>query len=163
MIKKSLLALTMGAAVFAGAVQAQTPGPMMGEGHQKHAQGQDRAHKPGERDAQRHQHRMDKLKQSLKLSQDQGQAWAAFEGAMQPGTMTRPDHEAMSKMTTPERLEVMTQMKTQHSAQMQKRLDATRAFYAALTPEQQKTFDQETAQMMRGANHQGHHGERHGH
>lgn len=164
MIKKSLLVLTMGSALFAGVAYAQSPGPMLGEGQQMHAQDHEHAQK-GHADhfAKRYQHRMDKLKQSLKLSQEQGPAWTAFEGVMHPADMPRPDHDAVRKMTTPERLDFMASMKAQHDAQMQKRLNATRTFYAALTPEQKKTFDQETEKFMANHDHRGYkHSERQG-
>ena len=164
MIKKSLLALAMGAAVFAGAAQAQMPANMPGEAHPMHMQGQDHAKARGDHFAKRHQQHMEKLKQSLKLSADQTGAWTAFESAMQPPAFERPDHNAVAKMTTPERLDFMSKMKAQHDAQMQKRLDATRTFYAALTPEQKKTFDQETGKFMQGHGHQhGEHGQHPGH
>lgn len=164
MIKKSLLALAMGAAMFAGAVQAQTPANMPGEAHPMHMQGQDHAKARGDHFAKRHQQHMDKLKQSLKLSADQSGAWTTFESAMQPPNFERPDHNVVAKMTTPERLDFMTKMKAQHDAQMQKRLEATRTFYAALTPEQKKTFDQETGKFMQGHEHQhGEHGTHPGH
>ena len=160
MINKSLLALSMGAALFAGAAFAQSPAPMSGEGHQMHAQGHEHGQKGhADRFAKRNQHRMEKLKQSLKLSKEQGPAWTAFEGAMHPSDMARPDHDAVRKMTTPERLDFMASMKAQHDAQMQKRLDATRTFYAVLNPEQKKTFDEETGKFM--ANHD-HRSSKHG-
>ena len=161
MIKKSLLALTMGAALFAaGVAQAQMGSHTPGEGHTMHMQGQEHGQKHGgERMNKRHQHRMDKLKQSLKLNTDQNQAWVAFETSMQSHGMQRPDHQAIAKMSTPERLDFISKMKTEHDAQMQKRMDATRTFYAVLSPEQQKTFDQETLQFMkkheRGGKHEG--------
>lgn len=165
MIKKSLLALTMGAALLAtGAAQAQMGSPMSGEGHAMHMQGQDygpKQHK--DRMAKRHQAHMDKLKQSLKLSKDQAGAWTTFETAMQAPNMAHPDHQAMAKMSTPERLDVMSKMKSEHDAQMQKRMDATRTFYATLSPEQKKTFDQETHQAMH-QHDRGHKGqEKHAH
>lgn len=163
MIKKSVLALTMGAALFAGALQAQTPSPMSGEGHQMRMQGKENAEGHADRFAKRHQHRMDTLKQSLKLSQEQAPAWAAFEGAMQAEGLNHPEHNTVSKMTTPERLDIMTTMKAQHNEQMQKRLDATRTFYATLTPEQKKTFDQGTAQLMQKHDRRGEHGGQHRH
>ena len=130
MFKKSLLSLTMGVTLLAaGGAQAQMGSAMScqepGMHKQEHAQGHK---KDGERMHKRHQHRMDKLKQSLKLGAEQAQAWSAFEASMQPQGMQRPDPKTMAKMTTPERLDFMSKMKTQHSASMQSRMDATRTF-----------------------------------
>lgn len=156
MIKKSLLALGVGAVLVTGAVQAQMQhGPMSGQEHPMHGQGHEQGKGHNERSAKSHQQHMTKLKQSLKLGADQTTAWTAFETAMQMPPMERPDHKAMASMTTPERLDVMNKMKNQHDAQMQKRQDATRTFYASLNPEQKKIFDSETA-------HASHQQDRHG-
>lgn len=151
MFKKSLLSLTMGVALLAaGAAQAQMGSAMSGQESGLHKQEHAQGHKKdGERMHKRHQHRMDKLKQSLKLGSEQAQAWAAFEASMHPQGMQRPDPQAMAKMTTPERLDFMSKMKTQHSASMQSRMDATRIFYASLSNDQKKTFDQETLAFMK--------------
>jgi len=134
MIKKTLVAFAAGVALFAAAAaHAQMGSHLSGEavGMHKHQQ-----------------HRMDKLKQSLKLSTDQDQAWAAFQGSMQQPAMQRPDNQAIAKMSTPERLEAMSKMKAQHDAQMEKRQQATLAFYGTLSAEQKKVFDQETSSFM---------------
>jgi len=51
----------------------------------------------------------------------------------------------MEKLSTPERLEKMKQMMTQHHevfmAEMDKNAAAVKAFYSVLTPEQKKIFD----------------------
>lgn len=145
MIKKTLVAFAAGVALFAAAAaHAQMGSHLSGEavGMHKHQQ-----------------HRMDKLKQSLKLSTDQDQAWAAFQGSMQQPAMQRPDNQAIAKMSTPERLEAMSKMKAQHDAQMEKRQQATLAFYGTLSAEQKKIFDQETSSLMnhhaKGGKHMG--------
>ena len=57
----------------------------------------------------------------------------------------------MAKLTTPERIDKMRELRTQRTtemhAAMDKRSDATKAFYATLNPEQKKTFDAETLKM----------------
>jgi Spy/CpxP family protein refolding chaperone len=50
-------------------------------------------------------------------------------------------HDEMAKLSTPERIDRMNTLKAQHDAEMAKRQQATKAFYAGLTPEQQKVFD----------------------
>jgi hypothetical protein len=110
-----------------------------------------------------HHHRMDPakmqealarrqadLKAKLKLTPAQEGPWTAFTAAMQPpadmaahmGPENRQKmHDEMAKLTTPERIDRMTAMKARHDAQMAQRNEATKALYAALTPEQQKVFD----------------------
>ena len=105
------------------------------------------------------------LKAKLKITPAQESAWTSFTGAMQPpaGMGQRPTAEQRAefdKLTTPERIDKMREMRTQRmtamNAGMEKRGEATKALYAALTPEQQKTFDAETLKM-------GRHGGRHHH
>ncbi|MEY3991439.1 MAG: hypothetical protein RIS04_202 [Pseudomonadota bacterium] len=159
MIKKSLLTVTMGLALLAtSAAHAQMGSPMSGEGHAMHMQGHKHGHKnESDRMHKRDQHRMDKLKQSLKLSTDQNQAWTSFEASLKSQGMQRPDPQTIAKMTTPERLDFMSKMKTQRDVQMQKRQDATLALYSSLSPEQKKTFDQETLAFMKHHEHGGRH------
>jgi len=57
------------------------------------------------------------------------------------------DRAQMSQLTTPQRMELMDKRMAERQAQMKQRSDAVKAFYAQLTPEQQKTFD---SRPMRG-------------
>lgn len=102
------------------------------------------------------------LKARLKLSPAQEPAWNSFVASMQPpadmAQRMNPENrrkmrEEMAALTTPERLNRMEAMKAQHDAEMAKRHAATRAFYAVLTPEQQKVFD---AQTLHGGRREGH-------
>jgi Spy/CpxP family protein refolding chaperone len=72
----------------------------------------------------------------------------------------RPDRAEMDKLTTPERIDKMHALRTEHTAAMNaamdKREDATKAFYATLNAEQKKVFDAEHARM--GAHQGGHRG-----
>jgi hypothetical protein len=45
-------------------------------------------------------------------------------------------------MSTPERIDRMRQMRAQRAAEMDRKGDATKAFYAQLTPPQQRAFDE---------------------
>jgi protein CpxP len=83
------------------------------------------------------------LKAKLQLTSAQESAWTTFTTSMQPPapTGTRPDRAEIAKLTTPERIDKMRAMRAERDAAMDKRADATKAFYAALTPEQQKVFD----------------------
>ena len=87
------------------------------------------------------------LKAALKLSPAQEAAWATFTSAMQPpgqGTQKRPNREEMAQLTTPQRIEKMQALKAERDADMAKRMEATKACYTTLTPEQQKVFDQQS-------------------
>ncbi|MDB5895242.1 MAG: hypothetical protein JWQ88_2773 [Rhodoferax sp.] len=97
------------------------------------------------------------LKAKLKLTPAQEPAWTSFTASMQPpAPHARMEHGEMEKLTTPERIDKMRAMRAQRSAEMDKRADAVKTFYATLTPEQQKVFDS-NAMMHRGG-HDGHHG-----
>jgi Spy/CpxP family protein refolding chaperone len=54
----------------------------------------------------------------------------------------------MMKLPTPERIDQMRALHQQHTAQMDQRGEAAKAFYATLSPEQKKRFDEQTARMM---------------
>lgn len=107
------------------------------------------------------------LKAKLKITAAQEGAWTTFTAAMQPPEKMdhkRPDRAEMDKLTTPERIDKMRELRKQHMGDMQatmdKRDDAIKTFYAVLSPEQQKIFDTEHARM--GMHHgagQGMHGD----
>ena len=118
-------------------------------------------HMKGHRDPAKMQAWMAKrqaeLKTKLKITAPQEGAWNTFTAAMQPSEhkwneqdMTARRAE-MAKLTTPERIDKMHEMRTQRmtemNAAMDKRGEATKAFYATLSPEQKKTFDAETMKM----------------
>lgn len=98
------------------------------------------------------------LKTKLKLDASQQGAWSTFTASMQPPSKgDRPDRAAMraefEKLTTPQRLDRMQSRQAERAALASKRADATRTFYAALKPDQQKTFDSES---MRFGPREGH-------
>jgi Spy/CpxP family protein refolding chaperone len=157
------LSLIAGLLVAAGAAYSQSPmgecGPAMGPGMDM------RHDRMGKMDPARMQAMMEKrealLKAQLKLTPAQEGAWKAFVDAKKPTAppaadmQQRPDPIEMAKLTTPERLDKMKAMREEHmkimTAAMAKHEEATRAFYAALTPEQQKVFDAVSMQGPRGA------------
>jgi periplasmic protein CpxP/Spy len=106
--------------------------------------------------------RQAEMKAKLKITPAQEGAWTAFTAAMQPpaSMMGRPGPEQradLDKLTTPQRIDKMREMRAQRMAEMDKRMDATKTFYSALSPEQQKVFD--AGHAMRGGRHGGgHHG-----
>ncbi|MES2483091.1 MAG: Spy/CpxP family protein refolding chaperone [Pseudomonadota bacterium] len=159
-------------AALAGGVIAQTPpvatsgGPAAATHTHMHGHGGKQGH--GRMDPAKRQayvtKRLGELKQKLAITPAQEGAWTAFAAAHQPPAtpMARPDREAMSRMTTPERIDQMRAMRTQRNAEMDRRLDATKSFYAALTPDQRKLFDEQTGRFaQRGGRHGGHHGGMH--
>jgi len=135
-------------ATFGLAASAQTPppGPVGGDMPQ-HGM---RDHMDPAKMQEHMAKRQAALKQKLQITSTQEGAWNAWTAAMKPGDFKRPERGEMEKLTTPERIDRMRAMRDQHMAQMDKRAEATKAFYATLTPEQKKTFDAETAHGPRG-------------
>lgn len=139
---KTLLALTLSGLVMSASAQ-MGPGPeghpcMEGRGPWGH---QSMKEHMGERMAQRAKLLHDKLK----LNPDQEEAWKALQSTMKPPAERKHlDMAEMEKLTAPERMEKMLEQMKQHQEAMGTRLQAVKAFYAKLSPEQQKTFDQES-------------------
>lgn len=105
-----------------------------------------------EKRAARHAERLGKLKQQLALTPAQEPAWTRFAQAMQrPGNAARPQREDLAKLTTPQRIDRLRELRAERNAAMDARLDATKAFYAELQPEQQRSFDSASMRMLRGA------------
>ena len=110
-----------------------------------------------------HAKRSADLKAKLKITSAQEGAWTTFTTAMKPparDAKQRPDRAELEKLSTPERLDKMRTLRTQHMSDMQaamnKRDEATKALYATLSPEQKKVFDAEHARKggPRGGKHQ---------
>jgi len=88
-----------------------------------------------------------------------------------PGHMEHPmgdgddGHGAFAKLTTPERLDKMTAIMSEHmarrQAEFQKHAAAIKAFYAVLSPEQKRAFDAMPHDMF-GGMHGGRGGSGHG-
>lgn len=127
----------------------------------------DHRHSKAEHRERRQAHmakRMAALKEQLKLTPAQESAWTTYTAALQPGERTaRLDRKDLDKLTTPERIDRMRALRAQHAAEADRRGEATKAFYAALTPEQQKTFDAQARHGHRKAGMKGHGEHRHGH
>lgn len=122
---------------------------------------------PAERMAKMQQRMADRqtqLKEALKLTPEQEPAWNAFVArtAPEPRTAKTGEREDWSKLTTPQRLDKMQARQAERAAKMTQRFDATRSFYAALAPEQQKVFDTQGHGFMR-AGMGGKHRHGHGH
>jgi Spy/CpxP family protein refolding chaperone len=86
------------------------------------------------------------LHDKLKLTPAQEPAWKTFAERMQPlDRPARPDRAELEKMSAPERMERALAMMKEHEKRMTDRLAAVKEFYAVLTPEQQKVFNDEFA------------------
>jgi periplasmic protein CpxP/Spy len=140
---------------LAASAQTPPPGPMMGGDMPQHGM---REHRMDSAKMQEHMaKRQAALKQKLQITPAQEGAWATWTASMKPGEFKRPERGEFEKLTTPERIDRMRALREQHLAQMDKRAEATKTFYAGLTPEQKKTFDAETARGPRGGGHRHHH------
>jgi protein CpxP len=104
------------------------------------------------------------LKAKLNLGATQEGPWATYMAAMQPpadmDARMNPEnrkkmHDEWAALTTPQRIDKMHEMKVKRDAEMATRGDATKAFYAALSPAQQKVFDTSTMRHGHGGPHGG--------
>ena len=150
------LLATIGASAMAQAPAA----PAAPAGPQREHMGR---HDPAKMQAMMAKHQAE-LKAKLKITPAQEGAWTAYTTAMQPpahGARPTPEQRAeFDKLTTPQRIDKMREMRTQRMTDMNAAMDrrgaATKTLYAALSPEQQKTFDAEHKKH----GHRGHHGDR---
>lgn len=134
----------MGATTATAAPQAHRHGAMK-ERHQAHQ-------------AQR----LADLKAKLQITPAQEAAWTTFTAALQPAE--RPagmDRQALQSLPTPERIDRMRALRAEHMAAMDRRGDATKAFYAQLSPTQQQAFDAFRPHRGQHGQH-GHKGRHHG-
>jgi periplasmic protein CpxP/Spy len=145
-----------------GAMMQQHRGPMAGP------QGQ--ATDPAalqQRMRDRHTARMAVLKDRLKISASQEAAWAQFTQAAAPSAERMAQHQQrraeMAKLTTPERIDRMRALREQHAADMTRRGDAVKTFYAQLNTDQQKVFDELSLRHGGRGGHDGRHGHGSGH
>ncbi len=123
------------------------PSPQGGAGMQQ-SEPEHRAHQQ-ERMKAHMARRAAELKADLQLTPEQERGWNAYLAAMKPSAPpARPKREDIARLSTPERLDKMRDMRQQREAAFDQRDAATRSFYAGLSPEQQKTFDARTARPM---------------
>ncbi len=149
LILAGLLA-TAGAGAMAQAPAAPTAAPTAAGKPAGPHEGRMARHDPAKMQAMIAKHQAE-LKAKLKITPAQEGAWTSYTAAMQPpahGARPSPEQRAeFDKLTTPQRIDKMKEMRAQRmaemSAAMDKRGEATKALYAVLTPEQQKTFDAE--------------------
>lgn len=158
---RSLTATAAAASIFAALampVWAQTPtAPAAGTAVEPAARA------PGHHAAhEKHMaEKAQKLQATLQLTEAQQAGWNSYREAIKPVPHAkRMDRESFARLTTPQRIDLMQQWRAERSAQADRRAQATKTFYATLTPAQQKTFDTETLRHM-GYGKQGFHGEHH--
>jgi Spy/CpxP family protein refolding chaperone len=91
-----------------------------------------------------HERHLATLHDKLKLTAQQETAWKKF--AAQPPMLdkaSRPDPAEMAKLHAPQRLEKGIEHMRAMETKMTEHLAALKEFYAVLTPEQQKMFDEQ--------------------
>jgi hypothetical protein len=90
-----------------------------------------------------------RLKEKLKLTAEQESAWNTFSQSMEPAKRAPGERKDPATLTTPERVDQMHALRAKAAEAADRRGDAIKAFYAVLTPAQQKVFDDETLRMYR--------------
>jgi glutamate synthase domain-containing protein 2 len=154
------IAMAAGAQTPAPSAQAaQAPGRMMAHEHHGNADPARMQQRMARMQARMAKH-LAAFKQKLQLSPAQEGAWNSYIAALKPsGTLQHHDRAEFARLPTPERIDRMRALRAERMAEMDRRGDAAKTFYAALSPQQQKTFDEATAR--RGARHHdgrgGHH------
>ncbi len=144
------------ASLSSSLVLAQSPAPARDDTHHEHE------HPSPEKMAEHAARRQAALHDALKLTPQQESAWTTYTAKLRAGQpMQRPDHAQMEKMPTPERMEKMLAMMREGERRMADRLEATKPFYAALTPAQRAIFDKETGGKHHHGEHDGPPGQRH--
>jgi hypothetical protein len=93
---------------------------------------------------------LSRLHDALRLSPAQETAWKAYAAALTPDPMMEARRRAaagmMRSLPTPRRVDLMDAEMEQELTAMRRQGQAVKAFYAQLSPDQQKTFDAMTYQ-----------------
>ena len=148
-LKPLVLAATL--ALGAAGAFAQ-PGPAGGPGMGPGA-GQPEPERAARMQERRQDHmarRAADLKAKLKLTPEQEGAWKDYAAAMKPPAHPPlPGRAEIDKLSTPERLDRMRELRKQCEAEFDKRDAATRTFYGTLSAEQKKIFDDNTGRPFR--------------
>lgn len=165
-MRKHLIATLLASAALGAVAQVPAAAPAAAQpgvsaaGPQEHGGRHGRAGRDGSRMREHMAKRQAALKQKLQITAAQEAAWTRWTESMQPtAKRQRPDREEFARLSTPERIDRMRALRTQRAAEMDRRGEATKVFYASLGAEQKKVFDEETARFGRKA---GRHGGRHG-
>lgn len=162
--KNLILAAMLGALGLTAGAQTPPPmpaGPGGAPGHMMPRDGERWGHEQMQRHMQeRMAQRMGVFKQALQITPAQEGAWNAWASAMRPVPHQRPDPAEMLRMTTPERIDRMRAMRAARNADMDRRAEATKAFYASLSTEQKRVFDTASMKFMSHGGERGGHGGR---
>ena len=85
------------------------------------------------------------LKARLQITPAQEGVWTEFASTVQSHKRAQGmNRQDMAQLTTPERIDRMRALRAERIAEADRHGDATKALYAALTPAQQKTMDEQT-------------------
>lgn len=169
-LQRHLLAAGLLAGIGFGAwaqvptAQPAPPTPRMTHQGQHRFMDGDRAEQFRARRQERMAQRLAVFKEQLRISPAQEGAWNTWTASLQPGARPqRPDPAEIARMTTPERIDRLRALRAERNAAMDRKAEATKAFYAQLSPAQRTVFDAETLKFAEGRHHHGgwgHHGER---
>lgn len=139
-LPQSLIAASIGALMIATAAVAQDAPPA----HPDHPMGQHGA-MMREHMAHRHAEHIQLLHDALAIRPDQEAAFKTFAESMKPEHPMGERGEKMADeahaLSTPERLDRRMARMAERQAAFQRHAAAVKAFYATLSPTQQKTFD----------------------
>lgn len=95
--------------------------------------------------AQMAQRRAERLRAVLQLRPEQEPALRAYVDALRPDPAKmerrRAERTQAAQLTTPQRLDRMQARMAERQAQFARKADATKRFYAQLSPAQQRAFD----------------------
>lgn len=115
---------------------------------------------------QRIERRAERLRTTLQLQPGQDGALRAYVSALAPGAAQRAERRQMrrdmAQMTTPQRLDARKARMAERMAMFERRAEATKRFYAQLTPAQQKAFDAMASDRGGRGKHGPHRGRGHG-
>lgn len=152
-----ILAGTLSAlAGYSMAQPAPGTGPGPSAGPAAHGQGMGMGkHDPAKMQARMTQ-RLAEFKGKLKITPTQEAAWTTYTDAIKPTPRASmaASHAELSKLPTPERLDRMRVLHTEHMAtmttRMDQRADATKTFYTVLSADQKKVFDEQFSRLAEG-------------
>ncbi|BCK86623.1 hypothetical protein MIZ01_0387 [Sideroxyarcus emersonii] len=134
-MNKSVKMILAGVAIIALSANAFAHGDDCGYGHGPMGMDPERMEKM-------HEQHLATLHDKLKLTAQQEPAWTKFAAQHPlPGQLKRPDPAEMEKLNAPQRLEKGLEHLRAMEARLAEHLAALKEFYAVLTPEQQKVFD----------------------
>jgi hypothetical protein len=95
------------------------------------------------------------LHDALSLSAAQEDAWRAYQAAIAPSPETQQRHRAadmlLPQLPTPRRVALIEATAQADNIDLHRQGEAVKAFYAGLSPDQQRVFDRLTADLAQTA------------